>query len=125
MRISFDIGGVISRYPKQMKMLIWALLQSCIDVYVVTDMPWPTARELLNSNGFDCIDDDHLKSADWNTHGDRCKAMLLKQLAIDIHFDDYPAYCVTDCDTIGMFVWPVPSKPFSAPGWKTKPGNPQ
>ncbi|MEK6860594.1 MAG: hypothetical protein AABY07_01365 [Nanoarchaeota archaeon] len=39
MRISFDIGGVISKYPEIFKKIIEALYYSDgIDVYILTDM---------------------------------------------------------------------------------------
>lgn len=117
LRVSFDIGGVITRYPRQVRALMWALIHGGVEVFVLTDMARETAVALLRQNGFPFVGEDHVIGADWNAHEDRCKDVEMRRLRIDVHFDDFAPYCVTSDDTMTLMVWPKPSLPYNAAEW--------
>ena len=61
-------------------------------------------------------------SADYKAHGEACKAVLLRELGIDVLVDDHPGYLV--------WPWPGPAplrlrvepdvhRPYHAPEWET------
>ena len=61
--------------------------------------------------------------ADYQKHGEMCKAVLLAQLKIDIFFDDFGPYLIWDSSLgpapIRLLVMPDPYKPYWSPDWKT------
>lgn len=116
MIIAFDIGGVISRYPEQMRELMLAFQAAGTDVRVLTDMCPDDARASLNANGFDFMPDDKIHSADWTAHGDRCKSEVIRREGIDVLIDDRPDYCA-EGDFIGLVLSPRPQKPYYATEW--------
>ena len=133
LRIAFDIGGVISKYPEKFRELCRALHIASsslrcdmIDLHVITDMH---DREktlwLLKENGFEFIPEANVHNSDYEQYGNMCKAVLLKELKIDIFFDDFGAY--TDWDSqlgeapIRMLVQPDNFKPYWSDTWKTPP----
>ena len=124
MKIALDIGGVISKYPDEFKRLAESFLFSQNEVFVITDMhDKAEVRQTLDMNGFGCIPDDHVYCADYTTHGELCKAVLLKELRIDILIDDFPGYVQWDSSLgpapIRLFVAPDPFRPYWHPEWKT------
>lgn len=105
MKIAFDIGGVISKYPGQMKTMMKALIAGGVEVFILTDMPQTTAIPMCRLNGIDFIADDHILSADWGLHQDSAKTVVMKERSIDILIDDRPDY-VAEGDFIGMVLSP-------------------
>jgi hypothetical protein len=51
--------------------------------------------------------------ADFQKHGERCKAVLIKEYGIDVLIDDHPGYCA-ESGCISQFVWPDPHVPYEA-----------
>ena len=117
MKISVDIGGVITRWPDKIRPMLERLqgYPGCT-VYLLTDMaPSSDPEAKVAKFGFvRGIDYDEILCADYATHGEQCKAVLIREHGIDIHIDDYPSYCVTDSDCLTLFVWPRPDKPYDA-----------
>ncbi len=70
LKVAFDIGGVISRYPEHMKLMMYALARGGVKVYIVTDMQLHQAKACLKENGFDFVDENLILSAVWQDHGD-------------------------------------------------------
>lgn len=116
MIFSFDIGGVISRQPAVFRELIRALQLAGHDVRIITDMDLKTAVKMLSDNGFTFIPADHIHFADYGQHGDLCKAVLLKKLGVDVHFDDHMGYIMEE-PGVGMLVMPRPGQPYYAADW--------
>ena len=92
-KIAFDISGVISKYPDEMRQLM-ALPDA--EIFVITDMHEKTeVLKMLTDNGF-MISEDHVLCADYATYGEMCKAVLLRDLKIDILLDDFVGYMQWD-----------------------------
>ena len=126
MRIAFDIGGVLSKYPNQFRRLISRLLEpgptfhGC-DVHIITDMKDPDkVYKMLCENGFYMIPRQNVHCADYETHGEGCKAELLRDLEIDLFFDDFLGYMMLPGDTIRCLILPDPHKPYCHDDWVTK-----
>lgn len=120
MKAGFDIGGVISRYPKQMKELMKALIRGGVEVCILTDMNSKDAMNAVMENGFDFIYPDHIHSCDWSGHGDLCKTEVAARIGIDILIDDRPDYCASG-DFIGLVLSPRPDVPYYHESWINKP----
>jgi hypothetical protein len=125
MRIAFDIGGVISKYPNQFRTLISRLLErgptffGC-DVFVITDMQdHDKVYKLLCDNGFYMIPRENVHCADYETYGEGCKAELLRRLEIDLFFDDFLGYMMLPGDTIRCLIMPDPHKPYCHDSWRS------
>lgn len=125
-RVAFDIGGVLSKYPDKFRAFIVQLMHVGVEVYVVTDMQdTDKIYELLVLNDFGMIPKTNVYSADYMKHGEGCKAELLRELEIDLFFDDFLPYVAIPDDTIRCLVMPNQYKPYEAPEWKTLPGHPE
>jgi len=97
-RVAFDIGGVISKYPDILRPIISALHTGGIEVYVITDMHNPKdTREMLDLNHLSFIPTERVLNSDFDRYGEACKAILLKQYKIDFFLDDFPAYVAEGC----------------------------
>jgi hypothetical protein len=115
-KIAFDIGGVLSKYPGQFRQLMRALIQAGHSVHIITDMPLDDARQVLRDNGFDFIPPENIHAADYSRYGENCKAALLKELGIEMHFDDHIGY-IAEAPAIGLLVMPRPNRPYNSPEW--------
>jgi hypothetical protein len=116
-KIAFDIGGVISRYPERMMQMMSALLRGGVEVYIITDMNQRDALATCEQNSLlAIIGPERVFSADWSAHGDRCKTEVCKKLGIDVLIDDRPDYCA-EGDFIGLVLSPRPHVPYYASGW--------
>lgn len=131
MKIAFDIGGVLSKYPTQFRSMIFAFLNDpycTFEIYIITDMH---DRELtlkqLADNGFDFILPSRVYNADYATYGEMCKAVLLKKLGIDILVDDFPGYMTWDHRLgpapIRLQIQPDPYRPYWSKDWVTNPDD--
>jgi hypothetical protein len=78
-------------------------------VFVLTDiLEKGIAQELLKKSGYS-FPPERILCADFATHGERCKAVLIKENGIDVLVDDYPGYCA-DSGAVSLFVWPDPHR---------------
>ena len=130
MKIAFDVGGVLSKYPEQFREMIKALRSptwcASSEVFVISDMhPKEKIVEILQLNDFyPLIPDANIYSADYNAHGEGCKAILLEELKIDMFFDDFIGYVVAGGAPIRLLVMPDAEKPYYADSWKMPDGEP-
>lgn len=123
LRVSLDIGGVLSKYPSQFRALARALAASPeVELFVITDMhDHEQSVRFVHDNGFDMIPAERIHNSDYTEYGENCKAQMIEELDIDIHIDDFPGYCAhTSC--VSLLVFPNPHEPYYADEWKTE-GN--
>ncbi len=124
LKIAFDIGGVLSKYPHQFRKLIQKLQsaapyqKSSVEVFVISDMHdihqmW----SMLQMNDID-IPKSNIYSADYKGLGEYCKTYLCDQLEIDIFIDDFIGY-VADGNAIRLLAMPDSRKPYYHDDWKT------
>ena len=65
-RVAFDIGGVLSKYPVILQAMAQALHDGGAEVFVITDMQDPDrVLELLEANGFGFINPANIICADF------------------------------------------------------------
>jgi hypothetical protein len=125
MKVAFDIGGVLSKYPDKFRTLIVQLQHAAVQVYVITDMQnVDKIYEMLVANDFGMIPKANVYSANYEKHGDGCKAEAARELEIDLFFDDHLPYVMVPDETIRCLVMPDPYKPYWAESWKV-PGEEQ
>lgn len=118
LRISFDIGGVLSKRPDVFRPLVKHLIDGGAEVFVITDMHLhEQSVKFVQGNGYD-IPAERILNADYKAHGEDCKAQVVKANNIDIHIDDFPGYCANDT-CVNLFVWPDPSRPYFADDFVT------
>ena len=119
LRISFDIGGVLSKYPDTFRKLVNVLLASPdVEVFVLTDIhDHEKSVRMVQDNGFN-VPSERILNSDYDTHGEACKAEVIKQYEIEIHIDDFPGYCDHN-ECINLFVWPNQEKSYYHDDWKT------
>lgn len=118
LRISFDIGGVLSKYPHLFRPMVEALQKGGAEVFVLTDM---TDREkaikMVRENGYN-IPVGRILNARYDDHGEDCKAVVIEEHDIDIHVDDFPGYCA-HTKALSLFTWPNPELPYYHDDFKT------
>lgn len=118
-RIGFDLGGVLSKYPEIFLPFVKALMAGGAEVYVITDMHERSKTlDMLARNGFDIIPEKNVFNSDYNTHGELCKAVVLRENNIDILIDDFPGYLTEGCP-VRLQICPDPYKSYYADSWKT------
>lgn len=125
LKIAFDIGGVLSKYPDQFRKLVSKLQESGpsvgsspIEVHVISDMhDLDKMHQMLADNGF-FFERGKVHSADYKEHGEFCKTHLCQQLGIDILIDDFIGY-VAEGDFIRLLAMPNASMPYYHDTWKT------
>lgn len=126
MKVAFDIGGVLSKYPDQFRVFVCALAVSPdIEIHVITDMhEREYTLQLLQDNGFGFIRPECVHNADYVNYGEMCKAVLIRYLGIDMLIDDFPGYCNWDSSfgsaPIRCQVQPDPFRPYWSKEWKTR-----
>jgi hypothetical protein len=135
-KVAFDIGGVISKYPGEFRELIASLIRGAHQVFVISDMhPREKIIQVLRMNhfvtdepwplgGVALVPEDNVYSADYETHGEACKAVLLEQLQVDLFFDDFIGYVTPGGAPIRLLVMPDHEKPYYADSWKMPDGEP-
>ena len=118
-KIGFDVGGVLSKYPHTFKPLLKALHHSKdVEVWIISDMhPEIKITKMLDLNGV-VYSPKRVRSADYSKHGEMCKSALCEEIGIDIMIDDYPGY-VAHGEHVRLFVWPHPHEPYYHDDWKT------
>ncbi len=113
-RIAFDIGGVLGKYPEIFRVMIEALLaHPDVEVHVLTDVPPPRAIRLVHVNGF-VIPAERIHSCDVARHGDDCKAVKIAELGIDVLIDDHLPY-LRNVNALRLHVQPDKDRPFFHP----------
>lgn len=130
MKIAFDIGGVLSKYPEEFKKLTKQLWMYRNDIYVITDMHnKEDVLKQLRTNGFDeeIIPNENVYCADYATHGELCKAVLLRDLQISMFYDDFIGYTMWPPHfgpaPIRCLIMPDAYRPYWAPEWKCESGD--
>lgn len=119
MRVAFDIGGVLSKHPATFRKMVTMFQTGGIEVFIITDMhDVNEIFQMLLLNGFDTIPKENVRSADYTTFGEGCKSELLRELQIDLFFDDFLPYVVIPDHTIRCLVLPDPFKPYWHDDWK-------
>lgn len=120
-KVGFDVGGVLSKYPDIFKSLILAL-DSCpaTEVHIVSDMhPKEKIIAMLALNGIN-VDPSRVHSADFQQYGEACQAVLAEELGLDVLFDDFPAYVSgVGKPPVRLLVMPDLSRPYYDDSWKT------
>ncbi len=119
LKIAFDVGGVLSTYPDKFRPLLDALgASSGVEVWIISDMhPEQKIIDTLRLNGIRFLD-KRVRSADYDKYGNACKAVLCKELEIDILIDDFVGY-LADGDHIRLLLMPNSSNPYYHENWKT------
>ena len=120
MKVAFDVGGVLTKYPHVFKPLMHALHFSNgdVEVFIISDMhPKQKIVDMLALNSLNFFE-DNVYSADYEKHGEMCKAVLCKELGIDLLVDDFPGY-VAMGDHVRLLVMPHPKEPYFHDSWKT------
>lgn len=127
MKIAFDIGGVISKYPNEFRKLITCLVYP-FELHVITDQhPKEEVIKVLYDNNFGHFQKEYIHCADYEKYGGFAKAVILKELAIDIFIDDFDGYLQWDSSfgpqPILLKVQPDAFKPYWHDDWKTEGGD--
>ena len=113
LRISFDIGGVLSKRPDVFRPMVAALQAGGAEVFVITDMhDHAQSVRFVRDNGYD-IPSEHILNADFSAHGEDCKRVVIEAHGIMLHIDDFPGYLAHSA-CVGLLVWPDPSRPYYA-----------
>lgn len=120
-KVSFDIGGVLSRHTKVLRVMAMALSSRC-ECHVLTDMARDVAIKMLADNdllwifSINLTDGSRVHCADYSKYGENCKAILIKELGIDVHIDDHMGYLMNS-PAIGFFVMPRADLPYYSDEW--------
>lgn len=125
LKIAFDIGGVLSKYPDTFRKLVIKLqaetapgIPSSVEVYVISDMhDVDMMHNMLRLNDIH-IDKSKIFSADYTNQGEYCKTKLCNDLGIDIFIDDFLGY-LAEGDFVRLLVMPNVNKPYYDDTWKT------
>jgi hypothetical protein len=125
LKIAFDIGGVLSKYPDTFRRLVDKLrsesapgIPSSVEIYIISDMhDVDMMNNMLLINNIN-IDKDKIFSADYKNQGEYCKTKLCNELKIDIFIDDFLGY-VTEGGYVRLLVMPDVNKPYYDDTWKT------
>jgi hypothetical protein len=119
LKIAFDIGGVLSKYPEIFRPLALKLWSTGVEIFVITDMHIRAdVLETLRLNQLDWIPEANVFCADYQRYGEGCKAVILKELGIDIFFDDFIGYTVEPSCPVRCLVMPDASRPYWSDDWK-------
>lgn len=120
-RIGFDIGGVLSKYPDLLRPIVDALLAAPdVEVFVLSDMhPHSKCVAFVQDNGFR-IPADRIHSCDYAECGEECKAVKARELGLDVLVDDFPGYVATvGAPALRLLAMPDPTRPYYDDSWKT------
>lgn len=130
-KVAFDIGGVLSKYPEIFRALLAKLTEpgvgQVVEVHVISDMhPKEKIIEVLTLNGFmGYFTPERVHSADYDEYCEGCKAILLEELGIDVFFDDFIGYVTPGGAPVRLLVMPDHEKPYYADSWKMPEGEPE
>ena len=125
MRVAFDIGGVLSKYPDLFRNLLKVLGESDqVEIFIITDMhDHAQVVETLSANEF-LISPENVLCSDYEKYGEACKAVLLKEHGIDLFVDDFVGYTQWDSQLgpapVRLLVMPDQFRPYWHETWVTK-----
>ena len=120
-RIGFDVGGVLSKYPELLRPIVAALLAGDgVEVHVLSDMhPHAKIMDMLARNGF-AVPTERVHSCGYEAHGELCKAVKSREIGLDVLLDDFPGYVGTvDAPALRLLTMPDPARPYYADEWQT------
>lgn len=120
-KVGFDIGGVLSKYPDLLRPVVNALLASPdIEVHVLSDMhPRKKCVAAVTSNGFN-VPTCNIHSCDYSTHGEECKAVKAREIGLHVLVDDFPGYVATlGAPTLRLLAMPDPTLDYYHESWCT------
>jgi hypothetical protein len=120
LRIGFDVGGVLTKYPRVFRKLIKTLSgRDDIEIWFISDIhPRSKIAVMLGENGIP-FTLDRIRSADFLTQGEQCKAVVADEIGLDILIDDNPGYLsIPGSPPIRLCVQADPYDPYNAPDWK-------
>jgi hypothetical protein len=119
LRVSFDIGGVLTKYPEVFKPIIKALQAAQdVEVYFLTDMPKvKDALAMLEMNGIQ-TPPERIICSPFKRRGESCKAVDCLTKDIHLHIDDFPAYVAAGA-RVRLLLMPDLGRPYYAKDWKT------
>lgn len=126
MKIAFDIGGVLSKYPAVFRPLVKLLLGRGsdpaygVEVFIISDMkPHTKAVAFCYDNGF-MVPPERILCADYDQYGEQCKSKICWENDIDILVDDHMGYLTAaGAPWVRLFVMPDPNLPYYDDSWKT------
>ena len=124
-KIGFDVGGVLSKYPHIFRPFVMALEAAAeIEVYIISDVkPHEKVRIFCLENGF-CIAENRIHVADYDRYGEGCKAKLCEDLGIHILIDDHMGYlAIAGSPLVRLLVMPDPFLPYYADTWHIHDGE--
>lgn len=126
MKIAFDIGGVLCKYPNEFRKMLHALSVGDVEVHVITDQhDRDYTLKQLQDNGFGFIPPERVHNSDYAKYGEMCKAVVMKRVGIDMLIDDFPGYMTWDyrlgTPPIRLQIQSDPYKPYWSDQWITRP----
>jgi hypothetical protein len=137
MNIGFDIGGVISKYPQELKFLMERLgiYSHQHNLYIITDQhPKDEVIKVLIDNDimsihakvFSYVKRENIYCCDYEKYGNFAKAVLIKELKIDMFIDDFDGYLQWDSSfgpqPLLLKVMPDAFRPYWHNSWKQNGG---
>jgi len=120
LKIAFDVGGVLSKYPDEFRIALEALDDSPkIEIFIISDIhPKEEIIRQLKENNLHFGWSSNVYFADYDKYREACKKVLCEQLGIHILVDDFIGY-VVEGDFIRLLVMPNSRKPYWHDSWKT------
>jgi hypothetical protein len=117
-KIAFDVGGVLSKYPDILIPLLHELYTNeNIEIHIISDMhPVEKIRDMLALNN---VSYHFVHSADYGKHGEFCKSEICKEHNIDIIIDDFIGYLAPNYAPIRLLVMPDATLDYYSPEWET------
>ena len=121
-KVGFDIGGVLSKYPDLLRPVVAALATSSeVEVHVLSDMhPHEKCVDwVVNRNGFAVLP-ERIHSCDYTLHGEECKAIKSREIGLDVLVDDFPGYVASiGAPILRLLSMPDPTRDYYHETWKT------
>ena len=117
-KIGFDIGGVLTKYPSFFRDLILALQESQrFDVHVLSDIPdQALCVKMVHDNGFR-LHESNIHSCDYSKYGQLCKAKKGEEIGLDALIDDYIGYVACGPE-VRFLLMPDPHTPYNNEEWQ-------
>lgn len=120
-KVGFDIGGLLSKYPDLMRPIVKALSASPdVDVHIVSDMhPRQQCVTTVISNGF-IVPTCNIHSCDYAAYGEECKAVKAREIGLHVLVDDFMGYVSSPgAPRLRLLVMPDASHDYYHETWKT------
>lgn len=129
LNIAFDIGGCLSKYPREIGAILSSFGDACQNVFIITDMhPKNEVIKVVKDNDLHWyVSEKDIYCADYEKYGEMAKAVLMRDLKIDIMIDDHLGYLQWDSSfgpaPLRLLVCPDATKPYWHPDWKCDGGD--